>query len=154
MNEMNFKIRRATKADGDAAHKMIVSLGYPNISRDDFHRQFLELLAHQDSLVYLAEDYLGLVLGLMTISHRPQLRLAGILVCIDELVVAGEARGQGVGGALINEAKALAMKLNASRLELHTNRGRVSYQRKFYVKNGFTEANSAVMRLEKESLKS
>lgn len=34
------------------------------------------------------------------------------------------------------------------RLELETNRARESYLRRFYVKNGFTEADSAVMRID------
>jgi len=36
------------------------------------------------------------------------------------------------------------------RLELETNRARESYRRGFYIKNGFTEADSAVMRIEYE----
>jgi hypothetical protein len=42
----------------------------------------------------------------------------------------------------------MARKLGARRLELETNRARESYRRRFYVKNGFTEADSAVMRIE------
>ncbi len=154
MSEIDFTIRCAGEADVETAHQMIEALGYANIKFDDFKRAFSEVLNHQDSIVFLAEATEGQGLGLMTVSRRPQLRLAGILLSIDELIVMEDARGLGVGFALLNEAKYLAAKMGARRLELHTNRGRESYRRQFYVKNGFTEINSAVMRIEKEFQKS
>jgi GNAT superfamily N-acetyltransferase len=153
MSDVVFNIRRALESDIDSAHELIEALGYPNIEQVDFKQAFAEVLHHRDSLVFIAETVDSQAIGLMTISHRPQLRLAGILVCIDELVIADSARGLGVGGALLKEAKRFATEKGAKRLELHTNRGRVSYERAFYVKNGFSETNSAVMRLEKESIK-
>jgi GNAT superfamily N-acetyltransferase len=153
MSDVVFNIRRALESDIDSAHELIEALGYPNIEQVDFKQAFAEVLNHRDSLVFIAEKADGQAIGLMTISHRPQLRLAGILVCIDELVIADSARGLGAGGALLKEAKRFAAEMGAKRLELHTNRGRVSYERAFYVKNGFSETNSAVMRMEKESIK-
>jgi GNAT superfamily N-acetyltransferase len=150
MSHVEFKIRRAVEIDREAAHRLIAELGYSEINPVDFKKVFAEALNHKETFVFLAEEDLGKVIGLMSISYRPQLRLAGTLVCIDELVIAEEARGMGVGKALLNVAKDIAAQLGAKRLELHTNRGRVSYQRAFYVKNGFSESNSAVMRLEPE----
>jgi GNAT superfamily N-acetyltransferase len=72
---------------------------------------------------------------------------AGLLVTIDEMVVAETARGAGVGARLLEHAKAEATRVGARRLELHTARPRPSYERGFYVKNGFVEVDSAVMRL-------
>src|SRR5687768_16946221 len=104
MRTIDFTIRRAGEADMETAQQMIESLGYANIELDDFKRAFTETLNHQDSLVFLAIDTNGRGLGVMTLSRRPQMRLAGILLSIDELVVIAEARGLGVGGALLNEA--------------------------------------------------
>jgi GNAT superfamily N-acetyltransferase len=153
MSEIDFMIRTAVEGDIETAFEMIESLGYVNIELDDFKRTYIETLRHRESRVFLAEDLHGRGLGLMTVSQRPQLRLAGILLSIDELVVIDEARGLGVGRALLNEAKRMAAKLGARRLELHTNRGRLSYQRQFYVKNGFMEIDSAVMRMEADFTK-
>lgn len=153
MSEIIITIRRAVETDVETAHKMMESLGYANIEIDDFQKAFAEVLHHPESLVFLAEAADGHALGLMTISYRPQLRLAGILVSIDELVVMEGARGLGVGRDLLNEAKSLAAKLGARRLELHTYRGRESYRREFYIKNDFTEVNSAVMRMDIDFLK-
>jgi GNAT superfamily N-acetyltransferase len=153
MSAIEFSIRQALASDEESAHKLIAALGYPNLSQGDFRAAFAEVLNHPDSIVFVAETTDRKAIGLMTITLRPQLRLAGILVCIDELVIAEEARGLGVGGALLNEAKRFAAKRGAKRLELHTNRGRLSYQRAFYVKNGFSETNSAVLRMENEFIK-
>jgi GNAT superfamily N-acetyltransferase len=153
MSAIEFSIREALATDEESAHQLIAALGYPDIALADFKKAFAEVLNHPDALVYIAESADARTIGLMTISYRPQLRLAGTLVSIDELVIADEARGLGVGGALLKEAKGFAARLGAPRLELHTNRGRVSYQRAFYVKNGFSESNSAVLRMEPEFIK-
>src|SRR6202008_3421012 len=96
----------------------------------------------------VAEDEDENIVGLASISNRPQLRLTGNLVTIDEFVIAADARGKGIGRELLNGAVAMAKKLGARRLELETNRARESYRRGFYVKNGFSEADSAVMRID------
>ena len=76
------------------------------------------------------------------------MRLAGCMVTIDELVVTAGARGAGIGARMLELAKAEAARVGARRLELHTARRRASYERGFYVKNGFAEVDSAVMRWE------
>ena len=88
------------------------------------------------------------VLGLASMSERPQLRLGASLVTIDEFVISEAARGRGVGALLLAEAKRCALARRAKRLQLDTHRQRESYRRRFYVKNGFSEVDSAVMRLE------
>jgi GNAT superfamily N-acetyltransferase len=143
-------IRNATEEDLDETLRLIEALGYPGLDRESFDGIFKAILHHPEMALLLAEDSLGRVVGLASISHRPQLRLAGILVSLDELVVADEARGQGVGRALLDQVKSIAKTLGAARLELETNRARVSYQRSFYLKNGFVEVDSAVLRFQED----
>ena len=143
-----FRIRRAEENDVDIVYKLIVALGYPGIATDDFKHSYSEVLANHQSIILLAESAEGQVLGVLTLSHRPQLRLAGTILCLDEFAVSEDRRGMGVGRALLQEAKNTAVELQAKRIELHTNRARESYARSFYVKNGFTEANSALLRLD------
>jgi N-acetylglutamate synthase-like GNAT family acetyltransferase len=105
------------------------------------------VLADRSQQVWLA-DLGGKVVALMTLGARPQVRLGGVVMTIDELVVTEGARGAGVGTTLLERAKAEATKAGARRLELHTARGRQSYERGFYAKAGFVEVDSAVMRWE------
>jgi GNAT superfamily N-acetyltransferase len=125
-------------------------LGYPGLSLPNFVRAYNAVLEHPTMLLIVAEDENQEIIGLASITNRPQLRLTARLVTIDELVVAERARGGGVGQKILKAAEAMARKLGARRLELETNRARESYRRGFYVKNGFTEADSAVMRIDYE----
>ena len=138
-------LRKATRADAAAAHVLLHELGYEKLDAPSFRAAFEAVLADPLQTVWLAERD-GQVLGLMSLSRRPQLRLGGLIVTVDEMVVAERARGSGVGARLLQLAKMEATRAGARRLELLTGRGRPSYERGFYVKNGFVEIDSAVMR--------
>lgn len=140
-------IRPATESDLEAAFKLMAKLGYPDLSIAGFAKTYSSVQSHPAMALIVAEAD-GEVVGLASISRRPQLRLTGDLITIDELVVADSARNLGVGGALLAHVKAMAANSGARRLELETNRARESYRRRFYVNNGFTEADSAVMRID------
>jgi len=141
-------IRLATESDAQPAFKLMSDLGYPGLSLPHFVKAYQAVLEHPAMLLIVAEDKNQEVIGLASMTNRPQLRLTARLVTIDELVVADYARGRGVGQKILKAAEAMARKLGARRLELETNRARESYRRGFYVKNGFTEADSAVMRID------
>ena len=144
-------IRSATESDARAAFRLMTDLGYPDLSMARFAKTYASVLKNPVMTLIVAEDEDGAVVGLASISRRPQLRLKADLITIDELVVAAHARDLGVGSALLEHAKELAEHSGAGRLELETNRGRESYRRQFYIKNGFTEADSAVMRIDYEA---
>jgi len=141
-------IRVATESDLHTAYKLMAELGYPDLSLARFTPIYNSVLTHSAMTLIVAEGSDGDVLGLASISRRPQLRLTADLITIDELVVADRARGRGVGRALLEHVKSMAQDTGARRLELETNRARESYRRGFYAKNGFTEAYSAVMRID------
>jgi N-acetylglutamate synthase-like GNAT family acetyltransferase len=138
-------LRKATSADATSALALVRELGYGGLDELIFARVFSAVLDAPSQQVWLAEQN-DVIAGLMSIIIKPQIRLAGFVVTIDELVVTEASRGEGVGTKLLDLAKAEALRVRARRLELHTARGRPSYERGFYVKNGFTEVDSAVMR--------
>jgi N-acetylglutamate synthase-like GNAT family acetyltransferase len=140
-------IRLATEADLQAVFGLMSALGYPGLSLARFVEIYHEVMRDPSMFVVLAEAD-DVVVGLATVSRRPQLRLTANLVTIDELAVAPEWRGRNIGRALLEQAKGIARHSGCRRLELLTNRARESYRRGFYIKNGFTEADSAVMRIE------
>jgi N-acetylglutamate synthase-like GNAT family acetyltransferase len=151
---MRTLIRLATVNDVQAAFELMAELGYPDLSLPRFAEAYQAVLEHPAMFLIVAEDEDENIIGLASVSNRPQLRLTGNLVTIDEFVIAADARGKGAGRELLSGAIAMAKKLGACRLELETNRARESYRRGFYVKNGFTEADSAVMRIDYELPKS
>ena len=141
--EVDLRVARA--GDLAAVHALIGELGYADLEEDAFARGYAAVLADAAQQVWLAELE-GVVVGLISLSARPQIRLTGPILTVDELVVSERARGAGVGKKLIDLAKSEARRLGARRLELLTARGRPSYVRRFYPKNGFVEVDSAVMR--------
>jgi GNAT superfamily N-acetyltransferase len=149
--KQQYRIRRANEEDGAGAFTLIGALGYVDIDRGGFEAVFKAIIASDDMAVLVAEDDNGRVVGLAAVSWRLQLRLSGLLVSLDELVVDSSIRGAGIGKALLDEVKALAAGVAQSRLmpwrlQLETRRTRESFQRQFYAKNGFREVDSALMR--------
>jgi N-acetylglutamate synthase-like GNAT family acetyltransferase len=140
-------VRPAALSDTDALFELLRELGYDALDRSAYDDAFGSVLSHPEMRIFVAQNESGRLIGMLALSHRPQLRLGGTLVTIDELVVTEDTRARGVGRALLDRAKDLAKELGARRIELLTNRTRESYARGFYTKNGFTEANSAVMRM-------
>ncbi len=139
-------VRRASLGDLPAIRGLLVELGYTRLADEPALAAVLEeILADPSRGVWLAEQA-GAAVGLISTTVRPQLRLAGPELTIEELVVRENARGRGVGRALLEHAKAEAARNGALRVQLTTNRAREVYTRGFYPKNGFTEAPSAVMR--------
>jgi GNAT superfamily N-acetyltransferase len=135
-------VRRALVEDRETVRALLVALGYAHLADDAI---FAAVVADPARGVWLAERG-GEVLGLVTTMVQPQLRLAGVQLTIEELVVHERARGTGVGRALIAHAQEEARRVGARRVELTTNRTRPVYLRGFYPSCGFTEASSAVMR--------
>jgi GNAT superfamily N-acetyltransferase len=140
------KVRSATRADADAVFRLLGELGYTELDRAHFDAALESVLHHSEMILLLAETEDVGVIGFASLSHRPQLRLGGTLLTIDELSVTEAARGLGVGRLLLAEARKIAEELGARRLQLEQRRSRESYRRGFYVKNGFEEADSALMR--------
>ena len=140
-------VRRATESDMKTAFKLIGELGYPDVKFPEFARTYTGAQQHPAMTLLVAECD-GVVVGLASISRRPQLRLGGDLITIDELVISDRFRGSGIGKAILERVKSMCVELGARRLELETTRTRESYKRRFYVKNGFSETNSAVMRID------
>lgn len=139
-------VRRALAEDRETVRALLVALGYAHLADDaGFEATFAAVLADPARGVWLAERG-GEVLGLVTTMVQPQLRLAGVQLTIEELVVHERARGTGVGRALVAHAQEEARRVGARRVELTTNRTRPVYLRGFYPSCGFTEASSAVMR--------
>jgi len=97
-------------------------------------------LYHSDNShsVYVAEEN-GEVIGYIAVHWLPYLFQAGPEGYVSELFIHETARGRGVGGQLLDEAKKEAQARGCSRLMLVCGRSQESYKRKFYDKHGWRE---------------
>jgi GNAT superfamily N-acetyltransferase len=93
--------------------------------------------------VYLAEGPAGEFLGYTNVHWLPYLFLPGPEGYVSELFVSEAARGQGVGTRLLRAVKDEASRRGCWRLSLLNMRGRESYQRAFYAKDGWQEREDA-----------
>jgi GNAT superfamily N-acetyltransferase len=138
-------VRRARPGDASHVFALVEQLGYTPDHRG-FDETFAQVVRHPEAAVFVAAEGLR-VLGYLSMSHRPQIRLGGRSAYIDELVVDEKRRAQGVGSALLNAALDYARGLGCKRIDINTARARQSYHRGFYVSHGFGEVDSAVLRL-------
>lgn len=107
-------IRRATTSDAaDVAH-LFTTLGYP-IQPGDVPSRMARLDAVTDTLLLALEDT-GRPLGLIALHVFPIVHVAQPLALITGLVVSPDARGRGVGRALVEAARSWAMERGCDRL--------------------------------------
>lgn len=93
-----------------------------------------ELLAGDDTLAILAGDP-AVALALVTL--RPNVWYAGRVALLDEMYVAPELRGQGIGSAVIELMLASVRERGAELVEINVDEGDVDAQR-FYERHGFS----------------
>jgi N-acetylglutamate synthase-like GNAT family acetyltransferase len=137
-------VRPARRGDLPEVASLLRELGY---AEGGDSTTFSWVLSHPEMEVFVATDQMDRPIGVISMSHRPQLRLGGRVASIDELSVTEAWRGKGVGKELVARAVARGKVLGVKRIELATHRGRASYQRGFYEKRGFVEVDSAILRL-------
>jgi GNAT superfamily N-acetyltransferase len=141
------RFRLANAQDAPVVGPLLAALGYTAPDEDTLVRVLRDAADIPGLHVVLMEHGdPARVVGLATLSIRPQLRLGAPLATLDEFVVAEGERGAGLGGAFLRELETRAVAIGAVRMELHTRRTRESYVRGFYAKHGYEEADCAVLR--------
>jgi GNAT superfamily N-acetyltransferase len=137
--------RRARPGDAVGVRALVEQLGYP-VEPRGFTETFTQVIRHPEAAVLVLAEGVRVV-GYLAVSHRPQIRLGGRTAAIDDLVVAEDWRGRGLGSALVEAALELARGLACVRVEVWTRRENESFVRGFYQKHGFVEIDSALLRL-------
>lgn len=144
----SIKVRRANNEDVPIITEIVRKLGwFPHVEKESDlagERRValqLELLDADDShTVLVAEDEdEGTVAGYVSVHWLPYMILEGPEGYISELFVREEARGKGVGKALLDDIRELAVAKNCSRLMLISSREREAAEREFYQNFGFVE---------------
>ena len=142
------RLRPAEKKDLPVVTELLAHLGYTPKS-PCLSLAFAQALTDENLHILLAVDNVQ-CLGLITLRTQVCLRLAGTLASIEELVVHPLARGLGIGSQMLEWAKSQAEDLQAARLEVIISTSRQSFERRFYLKNGFSLAQSRLFRWSKQ----
>ena len=86
------------------------------------------------------------VLGMVNLLFTVSTALGTKVALLDDLVVAPERRGAGIGTRLLKHAIAFAREQECKRITLNTDRSNLS-ARRFYEKHGFVTSNMIPLRL-------
>ena len=138
-----FRIRAARRGDADAIGGLLKELGYPDAADTSTVHW---VISHPEMEIFIASDSHDRAIGMLTLSHRPQLRLKGRIATIDELVVTASWRRRGVGRELLKRALDRARVLTAKRIEMVSSAERGEDIRRFCESCGFKDALSIVFR--------
>nr|WP_224361059.1 GNAT family N-acetyltransferase [Hyalangium versicolor] len=127
-------MRRARRGDAEALATLLKELGYP----DGSDTQTVHwVTSHPEIEIFVACDPQDKPVGMLSLSHRPQLRLRGRIATVDELVVTEAWRRRGVGRALLLHAIERSRVLSVKRLELAARSESGSDTARFYEACGF-----------------
>lgn len=143
----SFRIRKARRGDADSLAALLREMGYPQGSDAQTVHW---VISHPEIEIFVAADSQDRPVGMVSFSHRPQLRLRGRVATVDELVVTESWRRRGVGRALMQQVleragqRALAVK----RLELSAYGDPELREalKRFYESCGFVETDRMVWR--------
>jgi len=104
------------------------------------------VISHPEIEIFVAADPQDRPVGMVSLSHRPQLRLRGRIATVDELVVTESWRRRGVGRALVQQVieRCGARALSVKRIEVSAY-AHESLQG-FFASCGFAHVDRTVMR--------
>lgn len=129
-----FRIRRARRGDAEALASLLRELGFPEGSDTQTVHW---VTSHPEIEIFVACDPQDRPVGMLSLSHRPQLRLRGRIATVDELVVTEVWRRRGVGKALLLHAIERAKVLSVKRLELASRQDAGGETARFFESCGF-----------------
>lgn len=148
---MTILVRPASGADRATCEMLLGELtaaveGAPSGRGGDlFAGVFGELIDGQRGLILLAEDA-DRVLGMATVSFNLALRYGGEYCQLEELIVLPEARGQNVGGLLIEATIAAARERGCCEYGLYLVQN-TEKNLPFYEKYGFVRVGSELRKV-------
>jgi GNAT superfamily N-acetyltransferase len=146
-------IRDAVPEDASAIDAVLRALGWfthlDDIPSDESQARIARVIAQKcspgsDNTLLVAESDGRGVVGYLFVHWLPNLIFGGEGY-VSELFILPEARGQGIGAALLDETKRRGVAMGYQRLNLFNRRERESYQRGFYPKHGWIERDDAAL---------
>jgi GNAT superfamily N-acetyltransferase len=114
-----------------------------NITASEQSNTLAWVVSHPESEVQVAVDALDRAVGVISMSHRPQLSVGGRIATIDEFVVTSSLRRHGIGTELLEKALSRAKMLGCKRVEIGAPPETGS--RGYFQKRGFTPEGKHVL---------
>ncbi len=113
---------------------------------DGYFKAFDEILANARTLLAVAEDGAGAIVGTFQMTFVPGLSNQGAeLALVSAVRVASSVRGRGFGEAMMQWAMDEARRRGCRHVELFTHRSRTDAQR-FYERLGFEKSHAGMRR--------
>ena|SRR5438105_993519 len=143
------EVREATRDDWPAVAALLAELGRPDVlggSDEETTRDLFErYLERDDALALVAVDD-GVVVGFVDLEFRPRLNFTTSQAWIPDLVVTGDLRGRGVGGALVGRCEELARERGCWSLTLESANWR-ERAHAFYLRQGLADSAKSFSKL-------
>jgi GNAT superfamily N-acetyltransferase len=138
----SYKIRPLKRGDRDAAFKLLADDGWV-VQAAEQEMALSWVVQHPEMESFVAHDanFFSRLLGMITMSHRPQLRLGGRVACIDLFLVPAEHRGKGIGHDLLAQALRRAGALGCKRVEIQLPKT-PDQRHEFFEKTGFVRSEN------------
>jgi len=113
----SLRIRPAAPGDAVPLGRLLEQLGYPTDAAE-IPARIEKLHARPGTMVLVAGDEVGNVLGVVTVHLFQSIHASEPAAWLTSLVVEEQARGQGVGSALVLRAEEWAIQHGALRISL------------------------------------
>jgi N-acetylglutamate synthase-like GNAT family acetyltransferase len=138
-----FRIRAARRGDAEGIANLVRELGYPATDLSTVNW----VISHPEMEIIIASDLVDKPIGMLSLSHRPQVRMKGRILTIDELVVTAAWRKKGVGKGLLKKAIERAKVLSVKRVQLVIDKTQLAPLLPFFIAAGLKESGDSVLRL-------
>ena len=140
----DYRIRPLKRGDKDALFRLLADDGWlvPASDQETVLSWVVQHPEMESFVAHHASSY-GSVFAVLTLSHRPQLRLGGRLATIDLFAVEEGERGKGVGSDLLAQALRRAQALGCKRVELRLPGSRDD-RHDFFEEHGFASTGDAL----------
>jgi GNAT superfamily N-acetyltransferase len=140
----DYRIRPLKRGDRDNAFKLLAADGWP-VKANEQELAISWVVQHPEMESFVAHDVSAFsrLFGLITMSHRPMLKMGGRVACIDLFLVAPEHRQKGVGTDLLAAALRRTEALACKQIELPLPIERDS-RHMFFEENGFVQQSSTL----------
>ena len=113
----DYRIRPLKRGDKEPLFRLLADDGWvvPGSDQETVLSWVVQHPEMESFVAHHATSY-GSVFAVLTLSHRPQLRLGGRLACIDLFAVEKAQRGKGVGTDLLAQAMRRAQPSGSARV--------------------------------------